>query len=589
MSSIGLLLDIATEALSAARSGVDITGHNIANVNTPGYSRQSPVYEAEEPILYSGLYFGTGVETSAIVRTSDQFIENWLMQQNSNMVSSEAMEQYLRVLEGIFNESSETTISAMMAGFWNGWHDIMTDPSGMSQRIALYEHSILLSEQFNAFFSDLIQIDNDLSNVLTAGIEQINRITGEIAALNVEIVGIETSNNANDLRDKRTLLVNELAEYLDVKSFEQDNGSLTIITARGCNLVAGSDNYELELGGDNSDRVLWQSSGSVTVDITDYITKGKMGGWLELRDEVVAKYQLDLDALAKEFIWMVNRQHSQGVGLQLFEPGSTVTGTSVTTTDLGDLEFGDEIQYIADGVTLWIEDRTDPANPVMNSVSLDLSGLTGSSSLSDLATAINTQIAAAGYTGVTADGSGTAISFTAGSDYAFGFSDDESGIVAALGVNTFFDGVGAGSIAVNAVLNDKHYIAAAQIDSSGNYAVGDNSNARAIADLQYTSTEISQWTCDRIDGNTEGSVTTTIEGYYHTLVSSIGVISESATRSRTFTEAMVNKLTEVRDSISAVSLDEEMANLIKFQHAYSAAAKLIGVADEMLDTLMSVK
>ena len=132
-------------------------------------------------------------------------------------------------------------------------------------------------------------------------------------------------------------------------------------------------------------------------------------------------------------------------------------------------------------------------------------------------------------------------------------------------------------------------IAAAQIDSSGNYAVGDNSNARAIADLQYTSIDISQWTCDRINGNSEGSVTTTIEGYYHTLVSSIGVISESATRSRTFTEAMVNKLTEVRDSISAVSLDEEMANLIQFQHAYAAAAKLISVSDEMLETLISVK
>ena len=121
MSGIGLLLDIATEALSAARSGVDITGHNIANVNTPGYSRQSPVYETEDPNLYEGLYFGTGVNTSEIVRTSDQFIENWLMQQNSSMTSSEAMEQYLQVLEGIFNENSETTISAMMAGFWNGW------------------------------------------------------------------------------------------------------------------------------------------------------------------------------------------------------------------------------------------------------------------------------------------------------------------------------------------------------------------------------------------------------------------------------------------------------------------------------------
>jgi len=100
---------------------------------------------------------------------------------------------------------------------------------------------------------------------------------------------------------------------------------------------------------------------------------------------------------------------------------------------------------------------------------------------------------------------------------------------------------------------------------------------------------ISQWTCDRINGNTEGTVTTTIEHYYHGMVSSIGITSESISRGREYNEVMVNKLGEIRDSISAVSLDEEMTNLIKFQHAYTAAAKLISVSDEMLETLLSTK
>ncbi|MBA7708205.1 hypothetical protein ES703_117097 [subsurface metagenome] len=225
----------------------------------------------------------------------------------------------------------------------------------------------------------------------------------------------------------------------------------------------------------------------------------------------------------------------------------------------------------------------------MNFVSVDLSGLNGSSTLSNLATAINSQITAAGLTGVTVGVSGDAITFTAGSDYAFGFSEDTSNILGALGVNTFFQGVGAGSMSVNTVLNDKDYIAAAQIEADGSYASGDNTNALAIADLQYTSMGISQWTCDRINGNTEGTVTTTIEHYYHGMVSSIGITSESISRGREYNEVMVNKLGEIRDSISAVSLDEEMTNLIKFQHAYTAAAKLISVSDEMLETLLSMK
>lgn len=589
MSGLGLVLSIAKTALFAQRHGIDVTAHNIANVNTPSYSRQSPVMEAKEPVSYGGVLLGQGVDTTDVVRTTDQFVEDQLMQQKSCLLSSKEMEGYMQILEGLFNENSETSISVMLAEFWNLWHDISNHPAGAAERTALYQHGILLSRQFNNLEAELTELETNLTSAVNVGVERINEITREIADINIKIVGVEAAKVANDLRDKRTGLVSELSGYIDVKTFEQSNGSLTIITAKGCVLVQGSDSYDLEMGGVTGDRVTWQSSGSAHVDLTDYLTKGNLGGWLAMRDEVIAKYKLDLNALAKEFIWAINHQHTQGVGLHLFEPGSTLAGTYQTSTDLDDLDFGSEIQFIANGFKLWIEDRTVPANPVMNSVSVDLSGLNGSSTLSNLATAINNQITAAGLTGVTVGVSGDAVTFTAGSDYAFGFSEDASNILGALGVNTFFQGVGAGSMSVNTVLNDKDYIAAAQIEADGSYASGDNTNALAIADLQYTSMGISQWTCDRINGNTEGTVTTTIEHYYHSMVSSIGITSESISRGREYNEVMVNKLGEIRDSISAVSLDEEMTNLIKFQHAYTAAAKLISVSDEMLETLLSMK
>lgn len=587
MSSLGMVLDIATSALAAQQYCLDVTAHNIANVDTEGYSRQIPTLQGKQPVLNQGVILGRGVETEQVTRSVDQFIENKLMQEKSNLSSSQEMEKYMQVLEGMFSENSEVSISSMLSQYWNLWNDVSNNPSGSSERIALYEYSLIMSEQFKSLAPDLNQIQIDLTNSITVGVERINQITAEIAQINVKIVGMETNNNlANDLRDKRNALVSELNEYLDIKTFEQSNHSLSIIAARGCTLVQGNNNYELSMYGD---RVRWQDSGGSYIDITNHITNGKLGACLELRDEIIGKYKLDLNEMAKEFIWSVNQQHSQGVGLKLFESGSTITGGYQTSTDLGELEYGSEIQFIPNGFNLWIEDRTDPATPTISHVSVDLSSLNSSSSLSDLATAINTQITGAGLTGITVDGSGSALSLIAGNNYAFGFSDDNSNILAALGINTFFTGSGAGSIGLNAMLNDKDYIAAAQIDTDGSYAAGDNTNALAMTDLQYTSLDISQWTCDRINGNTEGSVSTTIEDYYHAMVGSIGIASSSISRNTEFSEMMVNELNTLRDSISAVSLDEEMTNLIKYQHAYQAAAKLITISDEMLDTLISVR
>ncbi|MBW2000922.1 MAG: flagellar hook-associated protein FlgK [Deltaproteobacteria bacterium] len=684
MSGLGLILSIAKDALAAQQYSIDVTAHNIANVNTSGYSKQSLVYEAREPAPYGGLLFGRGVDVTQIVRYSDQFIENRLMQQQSDMLSLKEMENYMQVLEGLFNENSENSISVMMTDFWNSWHDIANNPSGASERIALYEHSISLSEQFNTLNDDLTQIETDLTNAVSGGIEKINEITNEIGVLNGKIIAMEASNTANDLRDQRNMLVSEISEYIDVNTFEQDNGSLTVVTARGCILVHGNESYDLKLGGDNGDMVLWQGSGGATADIRNYITSGKLNGWLNMRDEVIAKNKLDLDALAKEFIWAVNQQHSQGVGL---EGLSTVTGTYQATDetaalDSSGLTYADKI--VDGGFRMWVYDGD--GNYVTDetiTIDADVTQLNASAA-SDIVTQI-TNI----HANITATTTDSKIQIAAANNYTFAFSDDTSNVLAAMGINTFFTSSTAGGVGINDTIgNDKDNIAAAQVTNNvgpavagssntgtgtivtsgqysgttdvtyiieiltegdedaatfqwsddgginwtgattsssaqalggdgvsvtfmpetykvgdtftisvtadlnshyGTYASGDNTNSMAIADLQYTTSDIAQWTCDRINGNTEGSVTTTIENYYHSMVGTIGVTSASISRGSEFNEVMVNKLSEIRDSISAVSLDEEMTNLIKFQHSYAAAAKLISIADEMLNTLLSVK
>jgi len=599
MSGIGMVLNIATTALNAQQYGLGVTGQNIANVNTEGYSRQNPVLVAKQPLMYGGLLMGRGVDTEQVSRSSDQLIENKLMQEKSNMSSSSEMEKYMQVLEGYFNENSGNSISTMLSDFWNRWYDISNNPSGTSERNSLYEQSALLSEQFNALSTDLIQIDADLTGAVNSGVEAINKITREIAQANDQIVSMEANSVANDLRDKRNSLVSELNEYMDVKAFEQSNGSLTIVGAKGCTLVQGNSSYDLEMGGANGDRVTWQDSAGSYVDITNYLSNGKLGGWLDMRDEILAKYKLDLDALAKEVIWSVNQQHSQGVGLEGFssvtgEYAVTNSGSAITSSGLS---YQDKVDDSSKTFKIWLFDNNgDPydSDPVTTGLQGNPITITVTSGMTtdELVTAINNE------TGVQASldsqnrlnisiDTGIAGIATLGS---LAFSDDDSNVLAAFGINTFFTGFSSGDMGVNDAIGlNKNFIAAAQVGSDGAMASGNNNNALAITDLQNTPLSISQWTCDRINGNTQRSNISTLEDYYHSLVGSIGITSASVSRDRSFGEMMVNELSTIRDSISAVSLDEEMTNLIKFQHAYAAAAKLIGVSDEMLNTLLELK
>jgi len=425
MSGIGMVLNIAAAALNAQQNGISVTAHNIANVNTEGYSRQRPVIDARQPEVYGGLVMGRGVEVDTIAQYSDKLIENRLNQEKSNMSSASEMEKYMQVLEGLFNENSGTSISTMLNDFWNGWYDISNNPSGASERILLYEHSSLFTEQFNTLASDLNQIEADLTNAVSTGLETINSLTNQIAQLNDQIVGMESNGSANDLRDKRNALVSELNEYLDIKSFEQSNGSLTIVSAKGSTLVQGNSNYELEMAGE---RVIWKNSSGSDVDITDYISNGKLGGWLDTRDEVVAKYQLDLDALAKEFIWSVNQQHSQGVGLEGF---TSVTGSYQATDtgaalDLSGLSLADKIVDGDFRLCLYDSNGNYDSDATLT-VDADLT------SIDSIVTAIN---AIDGGTNISATVVDDKLQISSANGYTFAFSDDSSNVLAALGINT---------------------------------------------------------------------------------------------------------------------------------------------------------
>ncbi|MFZ0451540.1 MAG: flagellar hook-associated protein FlgK [Desulfatiglandaceae bacterium] len=575
MSGISLLLSTAKDALMTQQQAMDVIGHNVANVNTPDYSRQVPVIQANTPASYAGLIFGRGATVTEIQRNANTFIENSLQQRQSDLSATSEKEIYMGVLEGIFNENSGRSLSGQMADFWNAWHDLSNNPSGDSERSALYERGALLGQTFSDLSGDLAQLGGEMNLSIDNGVETINEMTAKIADLNEQIVSMSGMGNANDLIDQRQHLVNQLSEYLDVKYYVNDDNSMTVTTGKGYGLVSGTDSYSLSFDGNN---VRWESSGAASTDITDTITGGKMGGWLDMRDTIIPEYNDKLNQLSGSLIREVNNLHAQGVGLErmtdvtgTYGVGAGNNGVVLANTNL---DFGDSIDTSGTkSFTIWLNDGSGNNTSSV----IDVDG--GTDSLDDIVTRINS-VSPGNLIASDADGK---LGITTAPGFSFAFSDDTSGALAALGINTFFAGSNATDMKMNANLgSNKNLIAAGRVDATGQIASGDNTNALDMAGLQYADVDIKD-----SDGNVVAS--DTLDNYLAGLEGSIGIKSQSITRTREYNETIVNNLKDARNNVSAVSIDEEMTQLIKFQHAYAAAAKLISTADEMYQTLLDTK
>ncbi len=584
MSGITTLLNIAKGALAAQQYGLNVTGHNIANVNTPGYSRQNVPHTSAMPYQAGGFLIGNGVEVDQIQRSTDLMLENRLRQSNSDLAGFEEIANYIRILENAFNENTDDSMNQLLSDFWNSWQDLSNNPQGIPERVAVYNAGVRLTEKFDALNAELLNVETEMTQEVEVSITEINNLTVQIADLNKQIVVLETTRSANDLHDKRDVLVTQLAQHIGIRVFPQDNGAYTIVTGNGNTLISGVDAYRLELSGG---RVYWEGSAGM-MDITDRIEGGKVGGWLDMRDEIVAKYKTDLDELAHGLAWSVNLQHSQGAGLEYFDAqliGSyAVTNPAADLSFTSTLDFGDKIDFTKN-FKMWIKDNT-PAAPV--SVEIDLSTL-ATPSLNEFVAAFNVAAGGRVLASVNADNQ---LQFQPQGTNQFAFGDDgfdDSGFAAALGINTFFQGHDAMTIRVNEVLLDPEYIAAAKLDINGAFGVGDNRNALALTDAQHMPVSIDQWTYIRNQPPTSKTVSTSFDEYYRTMVSSLGVKALSTSRDVEFNQTMVTKIGEQRDSISAVSLDEEMVSLMKYQHAYAVAAKLLTMADEVLEDLVRAK
>ncbi|MFD2671992.1 flagellar hook-associated protein FlgK [Marinicrinis sediminis] len=503
-------LETARRSLFTQQAALHTAGHNIANANTKGYSRQTVNMQSAIPIEAYGMtksaypgQLGTGVEYDSVTRIREQFLDHQFWNENKSLGSWEIQRDTLEKLEAIVNEPSDTGMRAVLDQFWESWSGLANDPDNITSRKIVRENALALVNTFNATYVQLQDLQGDLSENIDVKARQINDIAVSIANLNKQIQKIEgLGDHANDLRDQRDMLVDELSKVANVDVVVTEQGYN--VSIGGTALVTGHTATPIDAAGLEGAYASGDLQG------------GEVFGMLRSRDVFVADYMAQLDTMAS----------------------SIATGEITITIPAGSV--------LPDGTTLDGVTYTGAARTLSSDLTVQVNGLN--------------QLHQLGY--LTTD------PLQAGDEF----------FVASSGST-----ITASNISLNpAIAADSTLIASSMrtmVDGSGTEKVvkGNNTLATLMSELRETKFSFTGGTIS------EG----TIDDYFRSIVGQLGVQTQEAQRQVNNQQVIVDQVDMRRQSVSGVSLDEEMANMIKFQHAYSAAARFMTTYDQLLDKLIN--
>lgn len=544
------LLDIGKSALLANQVALQVVGQNIANVSTPGYSKQEAVLEAAEPMDSRPGQIGMGVKATEIRRQYDNFIENDIILHRQTLGDLGASADAASQVEQVFNDSGGAGVGSAINDFFSAVQDLSNNPSGSAERTALAGKANTLTQFVKQSYGDLGSIRAAADQDIAAEVGNVNKLAGQIAQLNRQISVEEAENqNPNDLLDQRGQLMEKLAGSVDFSYFENPSGQVNIILGGGSPLVEGGNSFSLKAEKGTSDgmTVVECDNGSGGLqDITSSIKSGKLAGLLDTRDRLIPKFQGGLDNLAASITNEMNKLDRGGFGLD----GST--GVDFFTPLSANAWAGSNSGTGSAGTA---------AVSNYNNLSLDQFQVTFTSpstyDLTDSTTGSAVSTGNAYTPGGAITAGGMTFSITGAPD-----AGDVFNISAAKGAASNFS-------VSQAVSSDPSKIAAATDPAM---LPGDNRNAMAMAALQDTP---------------ELSGKYTFSDYYASLVSGSGVESRKASTQNDFQDNLLQNLQNQKAQVSGVSLDEETTNLLKYQRAYQAAAKVISIADTLMDDLIN--
>ena len=539
--SLNGLLQIGKSALMASQVAINTTSHNIANVNTPGYNRQEVILSVAIPSPSGNGYIGNGVTVESIKSSYDQFLQAQLVSQQQTYGRSDVLNQSMNQIQQIFNDAQGTGISSYLTDYFNAWNQVSANPEGQTERSLLLQKAdslVRAMQQAESAVSDVISNNN---SSIDGTVAQINSLASNVAQLNDAIVRAEggaNSGSANDLRMQRDNVLNTLANLTELSYYTNPDGSVNV-TVGTRNLVEGTKTNLLSSSMNNSGT---RSLSLDNVDVTSLVTKGQLGGMLAANTSIQSGPLFSLRRLAAALTKEVNLQHQSGFGLDgsngnnFFNPLQlNLAANSAGATIAG---------AITSPASLTLDEYTIQFDPTATNYSV-----------------LDKQTGATVATGA----------YSSGSPIAFnGIQVTITGAVTAKDTFTLSpltDAVKNLSVAVTST--DK-------IAASSTLAgiPGNSVNASAMAKLANN---------PLMDlGNSS------LSGYYGGIVSSVGSRSAAASDTLKFDGSILGQIRNNRESVSGVSLDEEATNLIQFQRAYEAGAKIITVANDLMQTLMQM-
>ena len=543
-SNIFSILNTAKAGLLSQQLGIEVVGHNIANVQTEGFTRQEVNFSTARPRQTGLGLLGTGVRVDSITRDFNKFLFNQILGEGSSTGYFGVRSGFFKTIEILFNTTTGRNLSGDLDDLFLAFDDLAVNPSGLAERTTVVANAETLTSNFNLLGKNLFQerINADLS--VNDTVSDINLLLDVIASLNSSIHSLETGlSPANDLRDKRDMAVLDLSKKLDIKIIDTRNNQVSITLANGTPLVIGLNTFQLSTtpGPDNKGfkDILISDGGGGTTNITNQLEGGELRGLIDVRDVELVDFIDQVDRLAASLITEFNAIHQLGVGLDgstginFFTPltptviSNTGAGTVILTnaspstvsTDKFQIEFDTATTYVLTNLTTGVVDLPVTYTP-------------------------GTPFNIAG--GLLMDITGEAV----GDILKFSVSENAASTM---------------SVA-SAVLADTDKIAA------GLSTTSDGDNALALSNLQ-----------DKLvfGGNT------TFDGFFNSTVSLVGVRTRSANDGLEQQDELMLELENQRQSVSGVSIDEEMINLIKFQQAFEASARMITVVEEMFDVLQN--
>ena len=555
MANIYGVLDIGKKALFANQTAINVSGNNIANINTPGYSRQAAVFRPTNPVTY-GTVLGTGVEVTQVKQAQNKFLTEQLVEKYENMGKYTSLSMGLHEVEAIIDDQSGQGLNTALSNFFSSWQTLSQNPQGISERTELASCSDNLAAVFTRTNTDLTNMQDSLDTEIGTIVTEINGLADDIAAVNAEVKAqeIDGETTANDMRDKRTALLNELAEYIDINFFETTGGEITVLVAGGKPLIEGSSTSDLVTEANSVTGFLdikFEDDSGNTATITDDIASGKLAGIIQLRDTTIHGYLGDLDKLALTLIDQINTQHALGDDLDGTDGGAFFDAVAPTVAD-GSSNTG------AGTISLDSTPYSDTSVVTRDSYRLTI-------------TADNTYSVTNLNTGSVLS---TGNTFTPGTEFTVPDTGINVTITGAEAVGDTFDispPKAAANIAFSSTISADVRKIAAALDGE---AAGSNTNALAIADLDSS--------------QVLSSSSATFASYYSSFIGGVGSDTRSADANLEQQETLSTHLENLRESAVGVSMDEELTNLMQYQTAFQAAARLISVVEDMLTTLANL-